>query len=175
MIDYADVIKARVSVPDAVERYTTERIVRNRIRCPVHHGTDYNMRIYSNSYYCYVCHATGDVIQFVRAVTGDSFQDSMVRLNDDFSLHLPLNGKSHHGLDKNSLAELERDIARRRLADLFKSVDERLNGMHQANLVGLLHTVDVICRTECPKSEWDVWTDTWCAAMKVRTELKGEL
>lgn len=174
-IDPADVIKARVSVPEAVDRYTGQRIERNRICCPVHHGTDKNMRIYRDSYYCYVCHATGDVIQFVRAVTGDTFQDAMKRINADFALNLPLDGKSHHGLDKDATAALKREVEERKLSELFKSADSYIDGMRKANIAGLLHEVEIVCKHEAPKSEQDEWSAVWCEAMRLRELLHEQI
>ena len=49
MTNYAEIIKRLVTVPEAVDRYTSERIVHNRMRCPIHHGKDRNMRIYPKS------------------------------------------------------------------------------------------------------------------------------
>ena len=62
MTDYAEIIKRFVPMQDVAERYTGEPIRFNRMRCPIHHGQDRNLRIYPKSYYCWVCHAHGDVI-----------------------------------------------------------------------------------------------------------------
>lgn len=174
-IDYADIIKSRVSIPDVVERYTGQKIDHNRICCPVHHGTDKNMRIYKNTYHCFVCHATGDVIQFVRAVTGDSFQEAMQRLNQDFALNLPLDGAKRSDLDKNGLAKIAQEIAERNWQNTLKDADETINGMHQANLAGLVQSVEIICKSDAPKRQEDVWSDHWCEAMRLRTLLYGEI
>lgn len=174
-IDYADVIKARVSVPDAVEQYTGQRIVRNRICCPVHHGDDRNMRIYRDTYHCFVCHATGDVIQFVRAVTGDTFQDSMKRLNNDFALGLPIGDTNRSDLDWKALDTIKRELAERNIQNRLDAFDETLNGMRQANLVGLIRLVESICESERPRDGDADWLSSWCEAMKLRTVLYDEI
>ena len=99
MVDYASIIKSWLSMREVAERYTGQQIVRNRIKCPMHNGADRNMRIYPKSYYCWVCHAAGDQIQFVQSVLGLSFQDAMKRLNDDFKLGLPI-GKERSEADR---------------------------------------------------------------------------
>ena len=40
-----------------------------RVACPIHGGTDRNMRVWArdNRFYCYVCQAGGDVIDYVQA------------------------------------------------------------------------------------------------------------
>ncbi len=169
--DYADIIKSRVSVPEAVERYTSQRIVRNRIKCPVHNGDDYNMRIYRNTYHCFVCHATGDVIQFVRDVTGDSFVDAMERLNRDFALNLPIGDNRHSDLDKAVSDKLKREIAERRIQEMFDNADKEIAGKHMANMAGLLHCTDLIIKRYRPYNGWSRWRDDWCEALRIRTEI----
>lgn len=174
MTDYAEIIKSSVPMCDAVERYSGQRIYRNRIKCPVHNGADYNMRIYDRSYYCWVCHASGDVIQFVQSVMGLSFQDAMARLNEDFHLGLPI-GTERNGTDRARISELNRRIAERNRAEQLAQIDEKLHGLHIANLSGLLHTVEQICELERPKSVWSDWSMVWCEAVRLRTELRNEL
>ena len=172
MVDYAGIIKQSVSMPEVVERYTGQRIVRNRIRCPIHHGTDLNMRIYRNSYHCFVCHATGDVIQFVQSVLGLSFQDAMKRLNDDFGLHLPI---GEERVDSERLERLDRQNRIRMLQEQLEKVDYDLNCIHKANLAGLLNAVEIICQCDAPETPWDEWKPVWCMAMRLRTELMEEV
>ena len=174
MVDYAGIIKSTVPMPEVAERYTGQRIVRNRIRCPMHNGTDRNMRIYPKSYYCWVCHAAGDQIQFVQSVLGLSFQDAMKRLNEDFGLNLPI-GEKLPEQSRAFLSELNRKNARRLFRERMEQIDTDIDGMHQANLAGLLHTVEQICRTERPRTPWDEWKPAWCMAMRLRTELNEQI
>lgn len=174
MVDYAGIIKQTVPMPEVAERYTGQRIVRNRIRCPIHHGSDLNMRIYRGSYHCFVCHATGDQIQFVQSVCGLSFQDAMKRLNEDFNLNLPI-GEKPPEQSKAFLSELNRRNAARLLAEQMEQIDTELIGLHLANLSGLLNEVEKICMEERPKTPWDEWKPVWCMAMRLRTELMEEV
>ena len=172
MVDYAGIIKSSVSMPEVAERYTGQRIIRNRIRCPIHHGSDLNMRIYRSSYHCFVCHATGDVIQFVQSVLGLSFQDAMKRLNEDFGLHLPI---GEERVDSERLERLDRQNRIRMLQEQLEKVDYDLNCIHQANLAGLLNAVEIICQCDAPETPWDEWKPVWCMAMRLRTELMEEV
>ena len=172
MVDYAGIIKSSVSMPEVAERYTGQRIIRNRIRCPIHHGSDLNMRIYRSSYHCFVCHATGDVIQFVQSVLGLSFQDAMKRLNDDFGLHLPIGAER---VDSERLERLDRQNRIRMLQEQLEKVDYDLNCIHKANLAGLLNAVEIICQCDAPETPWDEWKPVWCMAMRLRTELMEEV
>ena len=174
MVDYAGIIKSSVPMQDVVERYTGQRPIRNRIRCPIHHGSDLNMRIYPKSYYCWVCHAAGDQIQFVQSVLGVSFQDAMKRLNEDFRLNLPI-GEKLPEQSKAWLTELNRKIAEQRRLDDARLSDAEARERMTACWVGLLHQVEIICRGKAPKTPWDEWRDDWCEAMRVRTELLEEV
>lgn len=170
-VDYAEIIKARVTVPEVVERYAGQRIIRNRIRCPVHNGSDYNMRIYRNTYHCFVCHATGDVIQFVRSVTGDSFLNAMERINRDFNLGLSIGEKPCSDLDKKAIENANRDIAQRRIQQIIEDADALIYGKHKANIAGVLHEVDIILKRYKPYNGWSKWRVDWCEALRIRTEL----
>ena len=174
MVDYAGIIKSSVPMQDVVERYTGQRPIRNRIRCPIHHGSDLNMRIYRNSYHCFVCHATGDVIQFVQSVLGLSFQDAMKQLNEDFRLNLPI-GEKLPEQSKAQLTELNRKIEEHRRLEDARLSDAEARERMTACWVGLLHQVEIICREKAPKTPWDEWADDWCEAMRVRTELNEQI
>lgn len=174
MVDYAEIIKRIVPMQDAAERYSGEPIRFNRMRCPIHHGQDRNMRIYPKSYYCWVCHAHGDVIQFVMSVLGLSFQDAMQRINDDFGLGLPIRQEQTE-LDRKRLAELNRKIAEHRRLEDARQSDAEARQRLQAAWVGLLHQVEIICEQHRPKTPWDEWRDDWCEAMRLRTLLNEQI
>ena len=174
MVDYAGIIKSSIAMHDVVARYTGQQIVRGRIKCPIHHGEDRNMRVYPTSYYCWVCHAAGDQIQFVQSVLGLSFQDAMKRLNEDFGLHLPI-GAERSEVDDAKLSELDRQNRIRMLREQLEKVDYDLNCIHKANLAGLLNAVEIICQCDAPETPWDEWKPVWCMAMRLRTELMEEV
>jgi DNA primase len=175
MIDYAGIIKARVTVPEAVNRYTTQRIVRNRIKCPVHNGTDYNMRIYRDTYYCWVCHATGDVIQFVMSVTGDTFRAAMERINRDFALGLPLDRSERTEADWKAVDKARREAAIRRVQQMFDDADALIDGTRKANTAGLLHDTDLIIKRYRPYNGWSKWRKDWCEALRLRELLNEQI
>lgn len=174
MTDYTEIIKRLVPMQDVAERYTGEPIRFNRMRCPIHHGKDRNLRIYPKSYYCWVCHAHGDVIQFVMGVCGLSFQDAVKKLNADYDLHLPI-GQEQTEADRKRLAELNRKIEEHRRLEDARLSDAEARERMTAGWVGLLHQVEIICRENAPKTPWDEWADDWCEAMRVRTLLNEQI
>lgn len=174
MTDYTEIIKRLVPMRDVAERYTGEPIRFNRMRCPIHHGKDRNLRIYPKSYYCWVCHAHGDVIQFVMSVLGLSFQDAMQRINADFGLGLPI-GAEPSDAELHRLAELNRKIEEHRRLEDARLSDAEARERMTACWVGLLHQVEIICEQRRPKTPWDEWADDWCEAMRVRTLLNEQI
>lgn len=168
-VNYAEIIKSFVSVPAAVERYTAQKIVHNRICCPIHNGTDRNMRIYPKSYYCWVCHATGDVIQFVQSVQGVSFQDAIRELDRDFHLNLFRNA------DRSNLERLDKERSKQIVRDALDRIERFCEDERRANLEDILFEVELICNELAPKTPDDEWREDWCAAMRLKTVLEAEL
>ena len=171
-IDYAAVVKSKVSVPSVVSRYlSTVKVVHNRIPCPIHNGTDRNLLLHQDHFYCFVCGEGGDVIRLVRHIFQCSFTDALKRLNMDYCLDLPLGTKPSDAERirlKSSYSERlkkeheEADKAER----LYRNYLDRLE---------LLRTVEMICEHEAPQTPWDEWEPDWCTAMRLRTELREEI
>lgn len=85
----AEIIKARVTMPDAIRMYAPNPAPRfNRIPCPIHGGKDYNLSYQRDRYKCYVCGSGGDSIDFVRALFGLNYAEAVKKINADFNLEL---------------------------------------------------------------------------------------
>ena len=92
--DYAELVRARVTMPEAIARYVPDAIPRkNRIPCPIHAGRGYNLGFTERVYHCFVCGSAGDVIGFTRHCFGLDFQDALEKRNRDFGLGLPAGRK----------------------------------------------------------------------------------
>ena len=92
MIDYAHEIKQSVSMIDVCERYG---IGLNRAgfgKCPFHNERTASFKAYSGAggFACYGCHKQGSVIDFAMEYFDIPFKDALGRLNEDFSLGLPI-------------------------------------------------------------------------------------
>ena len=68
-----------------------------RCKCPFHGGDHRNLKLYGTGrgYYCFVCHACGDVIRLVMEYTKCPFQNAIEWLNDSFDLHLDIDKKNY--------------------------------------------------------------------------------
>lgn len=91
----ASIIKQSVTARQAAEELGIHVRSDGRCQCPIHNGKDYNMKLFpgSGGYYCFVCHASGDVIGLVRAVTQCTFMEAIDWLNSTFGLGLDTHTK----------------------------------------------------------------------------------
>ena len=171
-VNYAEIVKHKVSVPSVIDRYLPDvRPLQNRIPCPIHNGTDRNLLIHQDHFYCFVCNEGGDVIRLVRHIFGCDFMTALKRLNEDFCLDLPLGTK----LSDADRTKLKKDYAER----LKRKQDEQDKAErqyeHYLDMIGLLRSVEMICKHEAPQTPWDEWNPDWCTAMRLRTELREEI
>lgn len=103
----AELVKERLPLETAVVYYTGEEPHNNKIRCPFHTEKTASFTLFpNNSYYCFGCGASGDVISFTEKLFGIGFGQAVTRLNVDFGLMLPIGGK----LNRKAAEDLKRRI-----------------------------------------------------------------
>ena len=171
-INYAEVIKSKVSVPSVVEMYLpTVKPLHNRIPCPIHNGTDRNLLLHNDHFYCFVCNEGGDAIRLVRHIFGCDFMTALKRLNEDFALNLPLGTKPTDA----KRTELKRSYAERLKKEREAAELAERRETAYLDRLELLRSVEQICTERAPQTPWDEWEPDWCTAMRLRTELKAEL
>lgn len=171
-IDYAAVVKSKVSVPSVVEMYLPEvKPVHSRIPCPIHNGTDRNLLLHNDHFYCFVCNEGGDAIRLVRHIFGCNFMDALKRLNEDFALDLPLGTKP---TDAERL-KLKRQYEERLKQKRAEAEEAERQYLHYLDLLELYNTVCRICEESAPQLPWDEWSPDWCTSMRLRTELREEI
>ena len=103
MINYAELIKHAVTMEQIAQAaLPTEKIVRHRIPCPFHDGKNNNLRLYKNSYYCFVCHESGDEIKFIEKLFNMDFMNSMRWISDQFNLGLFDEARNRFQMERKS-------------------------------------------------------------------------
>lgn len=133
-MDYAAIIKERVTTPELFSFYGFERDRTKKVRCMFHNDDHPSMKVYDGAggYYCFSCNAHGDVIDFVKEYFNISFREAISKINNDFRLGLPIN----EPLDNEKRIEIERATAqrciereamKRKREELYKSYDESAN------------------------------------------------
>ncbi len=93
MIDVFDEVKTRVPVPEAAQYYGYSPNRAGFISCPFHHERTPSLKLKPASWKCYGCGAGGSVIDFTAKLFDLAPLDAVRRINDDFSLGLPLDRK----------------------------------------------------------------------------------
>ena len=79
-------IKAAVTTRQAAEHYGL-KVSRNGMTCcPFHNDQHPSMKV-DDRYYCFACHETGDVIDFVGRLFNLAPYDAAVKIAADFGLH----------------------------------------------------------------------------------------
>ena len=94
-MNFADEIKQSVSMIEMLQYYGIEINRSNFCRCPFHQEKSASFKAYPGlrGFYCYGCHESGSVIYFVMKFFGLSFGDAIKKINEDFSLGLPIGEK----------------------------------------------------------------------------------
>ena len=105
-MNYADEIKHRVSMIEMLQHYGIETNRSNFCRCPFHQERSASFKAYpgTRGFYCFGCHESGSVIDFVMKFFGLSFGDAIKKINEDFSLGLPIGEK----IDRRKQLEMNR-------------------------------------------------------------------
>lgn len=88
-------IKSALTMPEICQKYGVDVNRQGFAICPFHSEDTPSLKIYEGSrgYYCYGCGKSGDVISFTQELFSLSFVNALKKLNNDFSLCLPLERK----------------------------------------------------------------------------------
>lgn len=125
-MDYAAMIKDRVSTPELFEFYGFHRDRSGFICCPFHEEKTGSMKVYDGAggYHCFGgCGAHGDIITFVQNYFRIPFKEALSKINDDFYLGLPINSQ----IDEEQRRQLRREEdERRRQRETVRKERERL-------------------------------------------------
>ena len=139
-------IKERLTLADVVEAYTGERLNKNKIHCPFHNEKTASFTLFANNtYYCFGCGASGDVISFTKQIHNIGFSQAILRLNNDFGLGLSLTGK----YDRSEHLKQQQKIRDKRAAE--KLAREKAEQEYWLWLERLLYLEDLFKKHK-PKS-----------------------
>ena len=81
-------IKDAVSVKEAAERYGLSVTRHGMARCPFHEDHSPSLKLNEDYYYCFGCHASGDVIDFTANLFHLCKHHAAEQLAADFGIHL---------------------------------------------------------------------------------------
>ena len=128
-MDYAEKIKSMVTMPEMMEQYGFRLNKAGFCKCPFHSERSASFKAYpgQRGYYCFGCNQSGSVIDFVMKFFWLSFVDAIKKINEDFSLGLPIGEK----LNRRKQLEMNRQaFMRKRAGDSEKADQERLENAY---------------------------------------------
>ena len=128
-MDYASEIKSMVSMPEMMEQYGFRLDKAGFCKCPFHSERSASFKAYpgTRGYYCFGCNQSGSVIDFVMRFFSLSFGDAIKKINEDFSLGIPIGEK----LDRRKQIEMNRQaFMRKRALEAEKAELERLENAY---------------------------------------------
>lgn len=129
---YAAEIKSAVSMRDVLSHYGFLTNDRGRIACPIHGGKKPNFAYKDHSFKCWVCGASGTVLDFVMQYQGVDLIEAERILNEQFGLGLPIGREA----TRKERTELERKARLRRMER------ERRERQHNALLTAYNTSLD---------------------------------
>ena len=130
-MNFADAIQHRVSMLEMLKYYGIETNSSNFCKCPFHQEKSASFKAYDGDrgYYCYGCHTSGSVIDFVMQYFSIPFVDAIKKINEDFSLGLPIGEK----LDRRKQLEMQKQaFLRKREMNARKAKQEELEKAYWA-------------------------------------------
>lgn len=163
-MNFADEIKQRVSMIEMLRHYGIETNRSGFCRCPFHQERSASFKAYpgSRGFYCFGCNESGSVIDFVMKFFGLSFGDAIKKINEDFSLGLPIGEK----LDRRKQLEMNRQaFMRKREMNAKKAEQEKLENAYW-EAFDEWKRLDDNLRNYAPKSPTDTLHPLFVEALK---------
>lgn len=170
LTDAVPMAKGAVSALEAAGALGLQPNRYGRCACPIHGGRDRNLKLFpgEKGYYCFVCHAGGDVIDLVQQVNGTDLRGAVAWL--DWAFHLGLNIDSPDDRDRHEA--VQRAIQRRR--ERQREQERERTALHNTQLdaLSLEMELDDLIDASRPRRYSEEWSDAFCTALKVREELR---
>lgn len=163
-MDYANEIKSMVSMPELMERYGFSLNRSGFCKCPFHSEKSASFKAYpgTRGFYCFGCGAHGSVIDFVMLYFGLSFKDALAKINEDFSIGLPIGER----ISLRQRIEMEHRQRERQEDRKMEQMElERLDGEYWAAF-DLWQKYDTNKREYAPKSPSDDFHPLYVEAIK---------
>lgn len=133
MTNIAEQIKSAVTMPDVCAMYGFNVNRQNKTVCPFHADKHASLHIYPGrrGFHCFSCGASGDVIRFVQDYFGLDFRGAAEKINQDFSLGLPLDNRPVTAEQK---VAIRKATERRQMMERRKDIQNRLEMAYHAAL-----------------------------------------
>lgn len=155
-----DLIYGSVSMSDVLKMYHHTGS-RGRTNCPIHNGKDDNFCYTDKVYHCWTCGAKGNVVGFVMDLFGLTYMDACRKINEDFNLNIPLDGKPTFRQKQKARLKLEKMRAEYEAEEQRKQAE---NDRYNA-LMDEYARLDIIRIYLAPKTPDEPLNDLYVQAM----------
>ena len=110
-MDKKDIILNNITMLEVLDKYNIPHN-KTMYHCCFHKDKNPSAKFYKNSFYCFSCGRTGDLIQFVQYLFNLTFQEAMSKINEDFNLGI----SDNNSFDKNKIKQIEnqRELERKK-------------------------------------------------------------
>lgn len=173
-MNYAAIIKERVSCKEMMESVGIRVDSRGMAKCPFHGDGDASLKVYREmrrGWHCYGCNTGGDVIDFVVMWYGVGFREAIERINDDFALGLPLKTRMS-GTEKRRIHdEIER---KRREREAKQKACEEAEKAYWSAYEAWLENESIIAN-QAPRGPFDAMSEAFMDAVARKAEIKDNL
>lgn len=125
-VDKKNIILNNITMLDMLEKYNIYH-KKSIFSCPFH-GEDKNpsAKAYKNTFFCFTCQKTGDVIRFVQDYFNLSFCEAMQKINLDFNLGLDSNIKiDYNKLEKEKRKREQKQRLKKQKEDKYMFLSEK--------------------------------------------------
>lgn len=142
--------------------------------CPFHGEKTPSLKVYKETgrgWYCFGCHAGGDVIDMAKRFYGLEFKAALARLNEEFSLGLPLDRQLTRQERKAVTEEIERRKAERAAK---KAALEAAENVYWRAYDAWLENESVIA-DQAPRGAWEEPSEAFAYALTHREEIREAL
>ena len=173
MTDYAlavQTIKDSVSMLDVGQAIGLNIDRHGRCSCPFHNGKDRNMKLFpgDRGYSCFVCHAGGDVLSFVRRYYKMSFKDSLAWFDSTFRLGLELD----RDIDPKKEEAAKKALQRRKNAIALQAWKERMEFDMALTAGDIVRRLEEVRDERRPRRFSEEWDPGFCNAVVTLPEAR---
>ena len=160
MTDIKSIILESLTMNQVMESAGIDISSKHETICPFHSEKTASFHVYGNNGHCFGCGWNGDLIKFEMDYYSLSFPDALKKLNDDFSLGLPI-GRRRTAAEQMMLRDKRRAFNQRQAERRAKEAkrEEHFNKYCEAVKDSIKYAPSF---PELP------WTDRFCEAMKNR-------
>lgn len=168
----AEEIKSKISCRDFAEKIGLKINRAGFCCCPIHGEKTASLKIYDStkSFYCFGCHAGGDVITFAKLYYNIGFSDAIKTLAEQFGLQ-PLSG---HLSSENALKRAVEDARRKSIEEKEKRLKNAIEADYWVWFDKWIAN-DRIIADYAPKSREEEFDERFVKALREREQILYEL